>query len=255
MQAGLSEYEAKVYHALLKKHVLTATEVSRLSEVPRGKIYEVLDRLVNNGFCTEITGVQKKYKAVDPRLAFRSLSDELLLRQQMIEQTAGVLGKLYDLESPKFDPLDYIEVIRDPKRIGDKVQMLERQAQHSVLFFAKPPYAMNFYDMSNWDAQIESTARGVKYKCIFEKEPDNADQFMEMVIFFESIGEEVRVVPHLPIKMVIFDERSIMFTLKNSSDAQHPLTALFIEHEDLALTLKEIFDMYWNRAPSRKATS
>jgi len=47
---GLKEPEAKVYLNLLKKKNFTATEISRLSGVPRTKIYDVLHQLINKDY-------------------------------------------------------------------------------------------------------------------------------------------------------------------------------------------------------------
>lgn len=44
---GLTEYEAKVYLALLRRGLSTAREVAEASGVPRPKVYETLERLVS----------------------------------------------------------------------------------------------------------------------------------------------------------------------------------------------------------------
>lgn len=46
---GLTEYEAKVYLALLEVHLNTATKVSEKSGVPRTRIYSVLESLARKG--------------------------------------------------------------------------------------------------------------------------------------------------------------------------------------------------------------
>ncbi len=45
-QMGLTEYEAKIYAALVKQPSITGYEASKLSGVPRAKVYETLESLV-----------------------------------------------------------------------------------------------------------------------------------------------------------------------------------------------------------------
>ena len=47
---GLTDYESRTYLALTSIISGTATEVSRVSEVPRSKIYQVLKSLEKKGF-------------------------------------------------------------------------------------------------------------------------------------------------------------------------------------------------------------
>ena len=42
LNIGFTEYEVKVYKTLLQHNNLSATEVSELSNVPRGRIYNIL---------------------------------------------------------------------------------------------------------------------------------------------------------------------------------------------------------------------
>ncbi|MCZ7670869.1 MAG: helix-turn-helix domain-containing protein [Chloroflexi bacterium] len=46
---GFTEYEAKVYLALLREHPATGYQLSKESGVPRSMVYEALKRLHNRG--------------------------------------------------------------------------------------------------------------------------------------------------------------------------------------------------------------
>jgi sugar-specific transcriptional regulator TrmB len=49
-QLGLTQYEAKVYIALLSEHPATAYTISRRSGVPHSRVYEVARRLMTKGY-------------------------------------------------------------------------------------------------------------------------------------------------------------------------------------------------------------
>ena len=54
MELGLNAYKAKVYIAMLGRNSVTASEVSKLSGIPRQMIYDVLNPLQLKGRCCQI---------------------------------------------------------------------------------------------------------------------------------------------------------------------------------------------------------
>ena len=66
---GLSEYEARAYRALLRSGPTTAKELSRTSDVPMGRIYDVLNGLEQHRLVrSQAASRPKKYAAVEPEV-------------------------------------------------------------------------------------------------------------------------------------------------------------------------------------------
>lgn len=70
---GLTKYEASAYSTLLKEGVSGAQELSRKSEIPVGKIYEVLSNLNNMGLVEFQRSRPRQYRAVKPTIALNNL--------------------------------------------------------------------------------------------------------------------------------------------------------------------------------------
>lgn len=84
---GLSEYEARVYRALLDTGPTTAKELSRASEVPMGRIYDVLASIETHSLVrSQSASRPKKYVAVEPETALERLLEE---RQRELEAKAN----------------------------------------------------------------------------------------------------------------------------------------------------------------------
>src|SRR5277367_316334 len=71
-QLGLNAYEARSYLVLLGHPRFKALELAPRAHVPRQKIYEVLDNLVEKGFARVIQDRTKLFSAVEPNLAIPS---------------------------------------------------------------------------------------------------------------------------------------------------------------------------------------
>ncbi|MDA8211569.1 MAG: hypothetical protein M0021_06800 [Clostridia bacterium] len=69
-QLGFSEYETKAYVGLLQKHPASGYEVSKQSGVPRAKIYETLEKLIEKKAITAILGEPVKYVPLEPAELF-----------------------------------------------------------------------------------------------------------------------------------------------------------------------------------------
>lgn len=82
---GLSDYEARAYRTLLGIGATTARELSDASDVPMGRVYDVLNALETHGVVRSQTAAQpKRYVAVDPEEALDRLLAE---RERELEET------------------------------------------------------------------------------------------------------------------------------------------------------------------------
>lgn len=112
-QLGFSEYEAKVYLALLAHPGITGYEVGRHSGVPRAKVYEVLESLTRRGAVLVETS--------DGKQLYQPLEHQLLLARYR----NGVMALLGEL-GPQLDRASVLG--REPRVLilRDRAGVLDR---------------------------------------------------------------------------------------------------------------------------------
>ncbi|MHB9288100.1 TrmB family transcriptional regulator [Halobacteriales archaeon Cl-PHB] len=95
---GLSEYESRAFRALLETGPTTAKELSRASDVPMGRIYDVLNSLETYNLVRSQTASRpKKYVAVEPETALdRLLEDKKRDLEEKAEQYEEIVDTLAD---------------------------------------------------------------------------------------------------------------------------------------------------------------
>ena len=87
-ELGLSENETKVYLTLLKTGPLTSYALSKKTNLSRGYLYELLDKLHKKGIISEISIEGKKhYQAAPPKQL-------ISLLQYKLENLQSILPKL-----------------------------------------------------------------------------------------------------------------------------------------------------------------
>ncbi|SNZ06298.1 Sugar-specific transcriptional regulator TrmB [Natronoarchaeum philippinense] len=104
---GLSEYEARAYRALLNTGPTTAKELSRASDVPMGRIYDVLNSIEQYNLVRSQTASRpKKYVAVEPSTALDRLLDD---KKRELAEKADQYEDIVDDLSDELDAADPVE--------------------------------------------------------------------------------------------------------------------------------------------------
>ena len=93
---GLTEYEAKCYVALTRVSEGSAKEISQLSEVPRARVYDVVDRLHDRGLVDVQESDPRQYKAVPRERALDVLQRTY---ESQVEAADSALEKLETAKS------------------------------------------------------------------------------------------------------------------------------------------------------------
>src|ERR1700730_692380 len=98
-QLGLNAYESRSYLVLLGHPRFKALELAARAHVPRQKIYEVLDSLVEKGFAQVVQERTKLFSAVEPSLAVPSYlgRKSQALQQELTDQGRMAGGLIEDL--------------------------------------------------------------------------------------------------------------------------------------------------------------
>lgn len=106
---GLSEYEARAFRSLLDTGPTTAKELSRASDVPMGRIYDVLNSLETlNLVRSQAASRPKKFVAVEPETALDRLLED---RKRQLEEKASQYESIVDELA---DQMESTEPVNEP---------------------------------------------------------------------------------------------------------------------------------------------
>ncbi len=245
-QLGLTEAEARAYYHLLLND-LTAGNLSKILQLNRSYVYGLLKKLIEKGFCREIKGLVSIYQAVKPALAFELILDNYKQKITTISELSDKLTPLYHSRQPNSTP-EFIKILHTKASFIDTLNKLESQAQNEVLAFSKPPFVMNLNKlMQITKLQRESLSNSVKHKTIYEIVEDNTS-YLKIIKFLKNAGEDVRLAESLPLKLMIFDSKIVVFALERNLNKNVDLTFTSFDDTVLASTFRMVFQMYWDRA-------
>ncbi|MGH3064693.1 MAG: TrmB family transcriptional regulator [Gaiellaceae bacterium] len=244
-ELGLTNYEARVYLALTRRGSSTAAETARVAGIPRQRIYDVLSSLVTRGLASSRPGQVTKYVATAPAEAIERLVSDHRQKLERLERESRVLAEAitpaFDEGQEYTDPLEYIEVLRDRRAINQRFGELQAGIDTEILVFTKPPYATPPEEnVEGLEVTVSHDVYSVYEFSIFD-DPENTEGVRQFV----QAGEQARFVEELPLKLVIIDERIVLFGMEDPVAAGPDLTMLVVEHPALAKVLKIAFMHVW----------
>jgi HTH-type transcriptional regulator, sugar sensing transcriptional regulator len=249
---GLNAYEARSYLVLVGHPRFKALELAARAHVPRQKIYEVLDSLVEKGFARVIQDRTKLFSAVPPDQAVPAYFARRAeaLEAELAEQNKAAVGLVDDLMTSYAEgqggrgTLDFLRIVNDPGQTASQFRKMLGDASVEYLEFSRPPYAVDPLDA---EQVMQARSRGVRCRMLVERGTLDADH-ERFLAEYEAAGVEVRKIEKVPMKMALMDGQRGLLALVDPVITKPTWTAVVFEHDGMAEAMKSLFEDYWRRA-------
>jgi sugar-specific transcriptional regulator TrmB len=251
---GLNAYEARSYLVLVGHPRFKALELAARAHVPRQKIYEVLDSLVEKGFARVIQDRTKLFSAVPPDQSVPAYLGRRAhaLEAELAEQNKAASSLLNELMTAFTEgqgghgTLDFLRLVNDPAQTAGQFRAMLAAAQAEYLEFSRPPYAVDPLDAQQ---VLQACSRGIRCRLIVESGTlDAAHQ--RFLADYENAGVQIRQTEKVPMKMAVMDGRCGLLALVDPVITKPAWTAVVFEHEGMAEAMKTLFEDHWRRATS-----
>lgn len=259
-QIGMNAYEARSYLVLVGHPRFKALELAARAHVPRQKIYEVLDSLVEKGFAQVVQDKTKLFSAVEPGIAIPGYlaRRRRLLEQEITEQARNAEALVEDLSDAYSEgqtergTLDFLRIVNDPVQAASYYRAMLAEVHEEYLEFSRPPYAV---DPLEEQLVKQACARGVRCRLLLEAATLD-DAHRQRLEEFAQAGVEVRLADSLPMKLALFDSRKGLVALLDPVITRPSWTSIHFEHAGFGEAMRGLFEDRWRRcAESGSAAS
>lgn len=250
-QLGLNAYESRSYLVLLGHSRFKALELAARSHVPRQKIYEVLDSLVEKGFAQVVQEKTKLFSAVEPSLAIpgylgrrrQSLEQELMDNGRAGSALIDDLNTLYSEGQGGRGTLDFLRIVTEPAQTAAEYRRMLSEVKTEYLEFSRPPYAVD-----PLDERIVKQAGSGGVTCRLLLEAGTLDEeHRKRLAEYAGAGVQVRMADSLPMKLAVFDGIHGMIALLDPVITRPTWTAVVFHHEGMGEAMKGLFEDHWRR--------
>jgi sugar-specific transcriptional regulator TrmB len=226
---GLTEYEAKAYFSLVEMGASNAGDISKHTEIPHSKIYEVLMRLEKRKIVEVQKGRPLFFKAIKPSIAigimeadlkaslqhdfFRKKSDLETIFHQRLTEISEAQAKLSDLDNfyeknESIEPSEeFIWTIKGKDNLNNQAKEIILSASTEVRLM------IPLDDFSELDSTIKTIrSKGIKVQLVIHEPTKSVQKLKESAeIFYEKSP--------LPTNcgIILADDKRGMFIAENST--------------------------------------
>ena len=230
---GLNRYEAQAYIGLTKIITGQADEIAEVSNLPRSRIYDILNQLEKKGFVEITRSRPLRYTVIEPTVIFKqekeNLIDELQSTEKKLEEL--YLNNTSEVQAP-------VWLIHTTDNILEKEMEVIKKA--SKLITLRAGFLLK------GEAQMMIKAfnhipRSVKIKIIANKECYVENEKIEIIDIFKKakLSNLEIVEADLPMmKMLIRDGRELVGTFarfEGENNSVKPETAIGVNNRYEAL--------------------
>ena len=247
---GLSDYEIRVYLTLIEIGPTNYRILVKASNVPTGKIYQVLSTLESKGFIEVVPGKPKLFRATEPKKAFRrrlrQIEDDYLDLEHRIREGLKNLELEY---SQRYDNTQgtVTEVIVGSNAFENVIKENLLRAEDEVLISSSELVSRLHLEEAIKDLQL----KGVRINAISLGLPTAysgiSDGRSDELV---GLGVNNQVSESVPSKYIMVDNKSVSLIL----DSYEQETCVQIQSPALCRVLRESFIQKWekNRALTQK---
>ncbi|HII38523.1 TPA: TrmB family transcriptional regulator [Candidatus Micrarchaeota archaeon] len=229
---GLNQYEARAYHALHSSDTSTAGELSETAELPRPRVYDVLNSLQEKGFVVLQPGRPVRYAALPLDEAIKTLGkqkQETALQEiAAIERIAESLNARIkgNKVADKFKASENVWTLKGRETIYSKLSsMISGASDHVIIVSSKDGAARKFKAHA---AELTSAKqRGVNVRLVSSHAVPEATQ---LTSFHKRT---------LPTRMAVADDQALLFLTEETAHPNEEV-GLWISNPALAATLRQL---------------
>jgi sugar-specific transcriptional regulator TrmB len=241
---GVSSQEEKIYTILLSASQGTLAELAAESDLPVAAVRSHVRELERKGFLTYSPERTRRFIAVPPDVAIEPLlAERQAVLQSEVRQARATLARLREVaasaESLRAD--DRVVEVLSREAAGRTYVQIVKSAQDEILCLERLPIIVSPLDRPA-EEQIDSLARRVRLRTVTDSSLLDVDGTLQRLRAAAASGEQFRIFPMLPFKLVVVDRRTALIPL----DVKRPDgAALLVRTSSLLEGLCALFDTYW----------
>lgn len=243
---GMSGDAEQVYGELIGGSPVTVADLATRTRLSGSVLHAALGSLEENRLIQRQPGPPPTYQAIDPAIAL----DVLLLAHEHELKRARVaaqeLAARYRLALGSRDPAELVEVVSGREAILDRLAFIYRAARREIRGFDKPPYAAKPGISAATEFEFNLIDRGGAARVIYERAAIEVPGRLDDLEVGLAHGEQARVLPELPTKLIIVDDVIAILPLQS---APEDLESSVVVHESgLLRAISALFEAFWQVA-------
>jgi sugar-specific transcriptional regulator TrmB len=233
---------------------MSPTEIAKRSSIPRPRVYDVLQSLLEKGLLVEQAGKPPFYAGVEPAQGLKNLliriemetSRQVEEKRQSIKTVTKLLSKAYEKSKGlKLEKSKVWFTQRDAAFIAVYAEAIEN-LDNELLIASNSPHPP---EKEILEAITHVLKKGKSVRVVRQVTKlwtmDDLESYKEYI----KAGSQARYleIKEIPLRFMVFDERDVILVFPSESESAS-LEALWLRISPLARILRESFEELWRKS-------
>lgn len=245
IEFGFSNYEARVFLILSMRGPSTASEISKHTEIPYSKVYEVINKLESK-FIIEVSleGKHKKYKVSEPSHVIKKTIEKKKNSINILEKKAEEILKKIKRKTEPQKLQESIWICQGKKNFLEKASIMMKNSKDYAYGITK-----EFSRIPDLDQEIiNAIKRGVKVKMI-----GAFNQLSKLNLarakWYASHKVKIKTTSlQIQPRICLVDDKEVCIRVDNEYNSEF----IWSNNPALINLIKSYFEVLWKNAESFK---
>lgn len=245
MDLGLTEYQARVYLALLELGSSTAGQVPAVSRVPRTRVYATMKQLHEKGLVEIVPETPLRYRPVPIKRFLEQQAKELREEALRLEERVDGFSKEYAIRGElAMEERGRFEAIYGRRNVRERLMKMYQETGREIIGIGTSKSPSRIVKSAIYTL-AEKVKQGVTVRYAFPVTPQNK----EHIDVLSKYAKIKAINVHLPIYFYVFDQQEILFN--------HPIPdddnfyrgddiAIWTNDKGIARAMWTISETIWN---------
>lgn len=241
---GLDANAEAVYELLVDNPPTPLDEIREHSRLDDVALHRLIEKLESLGLVTRTAHNPPTFTATAPDVALQVLLLEQEERIKRARLYADQMAGRHLRAAAGWDPTELVEVVTGPEAVAQRVEQILRSTTEEICFIDKHPYVVAPKVIAPVEAQM--LERGITYRALYDSAGLATRRVQAEIEPSIARGEQARVVPEAPVKLVLSDNRRALLPLQSSPTMIDSVIAIY--PSALLDALNALFETLWRTA-------
>jgi sugar-specific transcriptional regulator TrmB len=256
---GLNLYERRLWVALIARGTSTAGELSEIANVPRSRVYDVLQGLAEKGFVVVQASKPIRYVAISPEESLervkKKMEEEFVVTKERIDdfKDSPLMKEMNDMFNQGMKiitPEDITGSLKGKYSLHQQMDTMFRDANKSINIITTPEGFNELFD-NHLEALKKAKERGVNIKIA----TSGTEKASEAIKAFNSFAD-VKTIPEKEVdlagRFAIVDGKQLVMGLTDAKSVHSTQDmSIWSKSEHAAKdVLEPLFKLVWTHSKS-----
>ncbi len=241
---GISPEQERLYRTLVDQPQLDRAALRKRLGLSASALDNNIAELLRLGLLHQ-DPIKDRLMVADPEAALSQLLHDRQRALDAMLKESVTLAQTLRRNQQASEVSSIIEIVTGSQAITSRWEHAQKTARERIRMTDRPPYYAGA-KIEGMNLQLARMAEGLPFQTLYDARLFDHPYHLHRARMAIDAGENARVLPEVPIKLVLVDDELAFLVLLSSAEQREP-TVILVHRSALLDSLSELFNLLWSR--------